>query len=236
MGDHPKYFKGQLENEEVIAHFRQHWVVIIAQIIYMLLMMSLLTLMFFNGKSIANFIHAHPLSTPFFFTGYVIFAAFFHKTFITILNHFVNVVLITDRRIIHYKKTLFFQNIVETIDMAQIQDIQHDLSGIMPNILKYGKIHIIIASTISTKTFKYVPNGKYYFRTICTMKNKLGPVRHHSNQVSGAHGVTTVTPQHVPNQASVPRQAQPEALHVQPQTSQVEAAVNSALRSVHPNL
>ncbi len=167
-----KYFKGQLESENLVCFFRQHWITLLNQwgILAVLTTTSLITLL--NTRTIIEALQNHGLVRTFFFIGYLSLLGFTHFFFMRFLNYFLCTTLVTDQRVIEHKISLFLSDITEIIQMNQIQDIEHVLRGILPNILRYGKIKIIIASSANAREISYVPDGKFYFRTICKLRDE----------------------------------------------------------------
>ncbi|MFA5821337.1 MAG: hypothetical protein WC873_04565 [Candidatus Gracilibacteria bacterium] len=106
----------------------------------------------------------------FFVTAFLMGTIYMHRFFLRMLNHFVNVGIITDIRVIDHEKTLFFHDTVEAVDMAQIQNIERLSEGFFANILKYGDIKIFLNASDAILTFKRIPNAKYIFRCISREK------------------------------------------------------------------
>ena len=167
-----KYFKGQLESESLVCFFRQHWITLLNQwgILIILSAISLITL--FNTKTIVEGLQNQALVRTFFFIGYLSLLGFTHFFFMRFLNYFLCTTIVTDQRVIEHKISLFLSDATEIIQMNQIQDIEHVLRGILPNILRYGEIKIIIASSSNAREITHVPDGKFYFRTICKLRDE----------------------------------------------------------------
>ncbi len=73
-------------------------------------------------------------------------------------------------RIIDHQKTMFFTDNLDSIDMAQIQNIEKVQDGILPSLLGYGNIRILLTASDSIKTFHHVPNAKFHFRCLNRQK------------------------------------------------------------------
>jgi len=105
-----------------------------------------------------------------FLIGFMVGTMYFHRFFIKLLNFFVNIGIITNLRIIDHKKTLFFHDTMDSIDMGQIQNIEKIEEGVLPAIFKFGDIKIFLNASDSVKNFSTVPNAKFHFRTINRQK------------------------------------------------------------------
>lgn len=170
-------FKGQLPDEHFLAFYRKHWVVIVPLFLYGAAFLALLIILLIYIRPIHDFLMENPLMQAVYFLIFLLFNIFTHYFFIRLLNYFVDIAIVTDRRVIDHQKSLFFKDKMEMIDLKAIQDITIDRAGLMPSIFKYGDIKIIIASSLVTKIFSYVPQVKFYFRTICEQCLKYRPRR-----------------------------------------------------------
>jgi hypothetical protein len=106
----------------------------------------------------------------FFVMGFLLGTIYIHRFFIRLFNHFVNIGIITDMRIIDHKKTLFFKDTTDAIDMTNIQNIEQKGEGLLPNLLGYGDINIYLSASSTVKVFRGVPNAKFHFRCISRQK------------------------------------------------------------------
>ena len=170
MSNQDKYFKGQHENEEFICFFRNHWITLLQEFLYFLIFVTIVILIMLYINTIKSVMQNNAELRAFFIIGFILCTAYLHRFFIKMFNHFVNIGIITDMRIIDHKKTLFFRDTIEAIDMMNIQDIEQKGEGLLPNILGYGDINIYLTASNSIKVFRRVPNAKFHFRCISRQK------------------------------------------------------------------
>ncbi|MFA6917923.1 MAG: PH domain-containing protein [Candidatus Gracilibacteria bacterium] len=170
MNNQDKYFKGQQENEEFICFFRHHWVTLLQEFMYFIVFMAVVVLVISYINTIKSVMQNNAELKAFFVIGFALGTAYLHKFFMRMFTHFVNIGIITDMRIIDCKKTLFFRDTVEAIDMINIQDIEQKGEGLLPNILGYGDINIYLTASNSVKIFRRVTNAKFHFRCISRQK------------------------------------------------------------------
>ncbi len=170
MSNLDKYFKGQQVNEEFICFFRNHWIVLAKSFGVFLLLIVVSFIVASNIGWIQEVVRGSQEIKLLFFTSFLLVTIYFHKFFNTILNFFVNIGIITDMRIIDHKKTLFFTDTMEAVDMANIQNLERITEGFLPNVLQYGDIKIYLAASSTIKTFYGVPNAKFHFRCISRQK------------------------------------------------------------------
>jgi hypothetical protein len=172
MDNKDKYFKGQQSDETLNCFFRHHWIVLLKDLLYFAIILFIEIYTISNIDNIQNLIRGNPEMKLFFITGTIILTYFFHRFFLHLFNYYVNIGIITDKRIVDHKKTLFFTDTMDAIDLANIQDIERIAEGFLPSILKFGDIKIYLNASQTVKTLHGVPNDKFHFRCINREKEK----------------------------------------------------------------
>jgi hypothetical protein len=160
------HFKGQLEEEELECFYRHHWIILMAPLMLygVFLVFFTLFLIFMEGNPIVDknaAIFEILLIMGFLFSTYYV-----HRFFIHIYNYFLDVVIITNYRIVDLNKTIILRDTKEVIDLAKIQDVLKKQDGLIRNILSYGKLTITLSSSSVIKTLHFVPNPDFHFRVI----------------------------------------------------------------------
>jgi len=171
MSNRDLHFRGQMHDEEVITFFRDHWVVLIPKIISFVLFMAIMALFLFN----IAFFKLPSLDAIFFqaMVVLIIIASGFmiHRFFLSVIEYFLSITLITNYRIIHRRRTLYIFNHKESIYMRRIQDIQKQQDGLFKNILQFGELVInVLGPDLITLTT--VPNPEYHFRLLNRIRNQ----------------------------------------------------------------
>lgn len=77
--------------------------------------------------------------------------------FIMLINHFFDLIIVTDCRMIIVRKTLYLRNDHDMIDLIKIQDIGVESRGILCNYLDYGKLVISLSSVGTPIVIEYAP-------------------------------------------------------------------------------
>lgn len=170
MSNHDKYFKGQHENEEFICFFRRHWITLLKELMYFMIFMIIAILSVININLLKSLIQDNAEFQAFFVMGFLLGTVFIHRFFLRMFNHFVDIGIITDMRIIDHQKTLFLRDTMDAIDMLNVQDIEQRGVGLLPNFLGYGDINIYLSASSTVKIFRNVPNAKFHFRCISRQK------------------------------------------------------------------
>ncbi|MFA6306092.1 MAG: hypothetical protein WC651_05240 [Candidatus Gracilibacteria bacterium] len=165
-----RFFKGQQAGEEFVCFFRHHWIELLKDIIYFLILLTLAILAISAIEKIKIMVKESTELKMLFLTCFIMGNFYLHKFFLKLMNHFVNIGIITDRRVIDHKKTIFLSDTIDSIDMAQIQNIEKIEEGLLPTILGFGDIKIYLSASDAVKTFCSVPNAKFHFRCISRQK------------------------------------------------------------------
>lgn len=154
-------FKGQLANEDVLCFCRKHWV----SIIHYLAALPIFWAFFIWFSLIAsNFgVTTHQTLGFLFIIGGTYLH---HRIFIRLFNYYLQIMIVTNFRIIEMDKTVFFNDSRDTLDVKEIQDMVMKKSGLLCTLLDYGDIEIHLSSVTEPRVITYVPNPEYHFRKI----------------------------------------------------------------------
>lgn len=174
MSDQPdntnRFFRGQMEDEDVIAWSRKHWVSMLPDMIPFVLFLSLVTL----TMLVINKIRLPSLTDPFFgmliVTGIAAAVWIIHRFFLRMINYFTHTVIITNYRIVEIKKTLFLRDTKESFDLRKIQEVAFRQDGLLKNLLKFGELDITLGNS-EIKTLSQLPNPDFHFRLLNKLKN-----------------------------------------------------------------
>ncbi len=176
MNNRDNYFKGQQDNEIFVCFFRHHWLTLARDFFYSGIILVIATLGILNISKIIEILRGNYELKLLFMTIFLLGTIYIHRLFVKLLNYFLNIGIITNIRIIDHERTLFFRDTMDSIDMAQIQNIEQIKEGIIPYLFKLGEIKVFMTASAATKTFHYVPNAKFHFRCM----NRAKEVRQNS--------------------------------------------------------
>jgi len=65
-----------------------------------------------------------------------------HWLFLDVLAYFLGFMMVTDRRIIEFHKSVFLREEMNEIPFEHITNIHHEKNGLLQNILRYGMLRI----------------------------------------------------------------------------------------------
>lgn len=194
-------FKGQQKTEEVLAFCRKHWITISFHI-FSVILFGIATIAYFViFKDFLTDLMSENLYRIFAFIIGIITAFFLHRIFLRLLNYYLQIVIITNYRIVVLNKTLFFTDDRDAIDLPEIQDIVMHKNGIFQSILNYGQLDIILSAVNAPRILSYIPNPDYHFRKINKTKREYILQRQFLKQAGGSvrqepkpEGITTQIP------------------------------------------
>lgn len=131
-------------NEEIrfIAH--KHWFVLARRVVFLdLLILAPLLLPVFYYAAL-NKVLTIPgnLLTLFMLLSALWLLALWIVFFITWTDYYLDVLVLTNQRLMHATQRGLFSREVSTLQVTKIQDITIDIRGIIPTLLTFGDIHI----------------------------------------------------------------------------------------------
>jgi hypothetical protein len=164
---HRKNFKGQFDDEVVLAFFRKHWVTIFPRIIAI----GFLTFLVGLGLWYAVLLGRQPgFLVALVVTAHMVATYLIHRQFLALFHYFLQTVMITNYRIVNVDRSVFFRDSKDSIDLANVQDIRKQQNGILENVLNYGTLTIVLSGTHASVNISMVPRPGYQFKKINKVK------------------------------------------------------------------
>lgn len=171
-------FRGQQSLEEVICFWRKHPVVLLRPFLINngLFLASIVGLFYIVSTGVL----AESVTLKIITLGIFTLMTITHHVFFTRLFHYyLDIVIITNYRVIDLRKSVFLQDDKEIIDLHEIQDIKKNQDGILANFLNYGNIKIATASLSTSMTLRSIPRPEYYLNQINQTKRHYILYRRH---------------------------------------------------------
>ena len=138
-----KEFPGQQEGEEVKLYLQRHWI-FIGRIFIKVLMAFFVPAIYFGILSLFQISDKAFAIHLFFLFWYLIFFLLFFL--IEFLNEELDIVIVTNIRLINIIQVHFFSRKSTEASLEYIQDIHHNTSGILPTLFNYGTINVQTAA------------------------------------------------------------------------------------------
>lgn len=168
-----RHFKGQHKTEAVSCFCRKHWIILVKDFLGFLIFIFLLILTGIYLKGIYNFFSQDSLFINVMAIGITgVFTFYLHKFFLRMVRYFLEIVIITNYRIVVLNKSLYLQDSKDATDLPKIQDIKKRQNGILRNFLRFGDLEITLSSSSTTKILNFIPNPDYHFRKINNLKRE----------------------------------------------------------------
>jgi len=146
------YEKIQLEpGEQVLRTVRKHWFVIVAELFSIAILIALpfvvatFLLIFFELATAVTWLE--PYTPLIIFGGAFWLLLCLLAGFMMWTHYYLDLWLITDRRIIVVDQIHFFNRKVSSFRLERLQDIKVTMSGIIPTLLNFGTLRAQTASS-----------------------------------------------------------------------------------------
>lgn len=132
-------------DEQVFLKTRKHWFLILRDALGLLLIYLAPFLFFFwysafiapSGGALSG-VEPELL----LFAGALWSLFIWMKLFSIFSNYFLDIWIVTDRRLIHIDQEHFFSRSVSTLRLERVQDVSVEVRGFFATILGYGDIHV----------------------------------------------------------------------------------------------
>ncbi len=153
-----KLFPNQLEGEKVYLIVRQHWFVFFKKVlIWLLFAFMLLLFRRFGAQNVPGLFEGEIGEvTRLFMQVYTLFLIL--SLFIIWLLYYLNVQIITDKRIIDIDQVGLFFHEVSELHIENIEDVTSDVSGLLGTLFNYGMVYVQTAASKERFEFDLVPN------------------------------------------------------------------------------
>jgi len=153
--DSSKSFEGEEEGENVILILRKHVFVIYSQL--SIFGFAILIPIVFGGI-FHSFLTARGLgSVAIFITG-LWYMFFWVAIFYALTMYSLNVVIVTNHRIIDSEQIGFFNRKISEIHLSRVQDISVSTKGIIETMLHFGSMEVQSAGEDRQFHFYQIPN------------------------------------------------------------------------------
>lgn len=165
--EHPS-FMGQQKSERVIMCSRQHPIILVPHLLGFIVATGLFAMVVHATQNLIE-----PGSLTYQALFLVLFGGYtyyFHRFFNKVFNYYLHTVILTNFRIIEVRKTVFFCNNKDTIDLHKIQDLKKGQDGFLCTLFDYGTLAIELSASHETKNIKMLPNPDKWFETMNNMK------------------------------------------------------------------
>ena len=144
--------------EKVVFEIRRHWYYFLSEIFFLIIVALLPLVVFIALFWLGLFVIISKLFSLFLFLslGWWLIAWFWF--FIIWTNFYLDVWVVTDKRIIDVEQFSLFSRDISEIRLDKIQDVTIEVKGFLPTMLHFGDIHVQTASAGREFIIRNVPN------------------------------------------------------------------------------
>jgi len=164
-----------LKDEEIILIQRRHWLPFTIESVPFIII-SILPFVLFAFSQIL------PLNIKIIFDSYSNYYFFFSFVLIFIIwlifiifwtNYYLDMVIITNKRIIDIEQISLFSRDEAEIRFEKIQDVKIEINGVLPSLFKFGDIYIQSAAEMEEFILKDIPDPYKIKDIIAVQKEKI---------------------------------------------------------------
>lgn len=153
-----KLFPSQQDDEKIFIVVRQHWVVLFKKIIvWFIFAVALVAFRRFGLAYLPGLFQGQfGVVTQLFLQIYTLFLIL--SLFLIWLIYYLNVQIISDRRIVDIDQVGLFFHEVSELHISNIEDVTSDISGIFGTLFNYGDVFVQTAGNTERFEFSDVPH------------------------------------------------------------------------------
>ncbi|MCL5775293.1 MAG: PH domain-containing protein [Patescibacteria group bacterium] len=153
-----RLFPSQQEEEKVFLVIREHWFHLFLKIVVWLMFVA--ALLAFN-KYTPEYVPAllegtMGAVTRLFTQVYTLFLTL--SIFVIWLSYYLNMQIITDRRIVDVDQAGLFSHTVSELHIENIEDVTSETKGLFGTLFNYGMVYVQTAASVERFEFDNVPN------------------------------------------------------------------------------
>lgn len=170
-----------LEGEKIALIKRRHWLVIAMEAVALFSVAALpclgILMLYGFSEDAADFLQSYQAVV--IFTGVAWLEALWMIFFIHWTNYYLDVLVVTNKRILDIEQIGLFSRDMAEIRLEHIQDIKVEVLGLIDSFLKMGNLHIQTAGQHKEIFLKNIPDVqevKNMISRCCEELSKLGGV------------------------------------------------------------
>ena len=165
-------FPNLRKGEKVVTVLRRHQFYYIKHMSVLILLFAIPIAVDLVGRYFFDI-----FSDPSFNIIYIIIASIYYCfvlffSFISWLDYYLDVWVITNQRIIEYEQKSIFNRETSELTMQSIQDVTAQIKGVIPSVFHFGDVHVQTAGTQERFIFKDTPNPDEAKKIIMDLHNE----------------------------------------------------------------
>jgi hypothetical protein len=167
-------FKGKRDDEEIILILRRHWLILVLKLLPFAFFLIGILVVFILAPTVVNLLPIEVDDHVFNLIMSFSLMAFWLGLFITWIDYYYDVWIVTDQRIVSIEQMGLFRREISELEHGKIQDVTTEVHGVIPTLLKFGQVYIQTAGEKARFTFKQVEDPVMVRTIVMTLqKNAL---------------------------------------------------------------
>lgn len=163
-------FKGKREDEEIILILRRHWLILALKLVPFGLFLLGIVTVFALAPMVANQLPIEVNKHIFNLIMSFSLMAFWLGLFITWIDYYYDVWIVTDQRIVSIEQMGLFRREISELEHGKIQDVTTEVHGVIPTLLKFGQVYVQTAGEKARFIFKQVENPVMVRTVVMTLQ------------------------------------------------------------------
>jgi hypothetical protein len=143
--------------EKVVFFLRRHPIIFAGEMMYLLVLAVLPVGVAFMLTKMWPTLFEGSMSLPSLIllgsAYYLVIWLFFISSFV---DYYLDAWIITTERVLNVEQNSLFSRTVSELDLARVQDVTSDISGVLPTILGYGYVYVQTAGEKERFTFEQI--------------------------------------------------------------------------------
>lgn len=167
-------FPGQKPDEKVHLALHRHWFVLVKDFFTFVALAALPVLIFF----VARMVLAWELVTDslgyvaIIMAGSLYYLFLWNLAFGYWLDYILDYFVVTDQRVVDIDQSGLFNRTIAEQPLFRVQDVTTEVRGVIPTMLKYGRVYIQTAGEKQRFIFEDVPNPEEISKLIVTLSEQ----------------------------------------------------------------
>ena len=148
------------QNEQVLLQARRHWYFLLQRLLPMLPLVFIpiivIVLLPVASAHLPNLYHTSAGSSAFIiFILFSFFLFLWISAFTMWTNYYLDVLVVTDRRVINIEQQALFKRETSSLELDKIQDVSVEIFGVLATFLSFGNLRIQTAGKVE----EFIING-----------------------------------------------------------------------------
>jgi len=166
-------FPNLYKDEKVVMVLRRHNLYYIKHGIVLFFLLAIPVAIYLLGRFFFTSLFEDPsFNIIFVLIACVYYCFVFFFSFISWLDYYLDVWVITNQRIIEYEQKSIFNRETSELAIRSIQDATVLIKGVLPSIFHFGDVHVQTAGAQERFIFKDTPNPEQAKKVIMDLHNE----------------------------------------------------------------